>query len=154
MYTEEVQPSFPADGHIYVRVAAYAIFIREGRILLMQYKKEGRHGLWGLPGGNIDIGETIEMGLAREVFEETGITPTEYKAREIAVIHESPTEKVRHLFIAELRAPREAFTIHAEEALDLCWFELASAEFSNLAFRWPWLKEFLLQAAASPDSKL
>ena len=55
-----------------VRVSvSAAIFDRRGRVLLQQ-RSDG--GQWGLPGGSLEIGETLHEALAREVREETGLT--------------------------------------------------------------------------------
>lgn len=52
-----------------VSVAA-AIVREDGRILAIQRRDNGH---WEPPGGVLEIGETIEDGLRREVFEETGL---------------------------------------------------------------------------------
>ena len=49
------------------------IFDGQGRVLL---QKRVDNGFWGLPGGMIDIGETVEQGAIREVLEETGLQVT------------------------------------------------------------------------------
>ncbi len=49
------------------------IFDDQGRVLL---QKRADNGFWGLPGGMIDIGETVEQGAIREVLEETGLHVT------------------------------------------------------------------------------
>ena len=36
-------------------------------------------GTWGLPGGLLEVGETLEQTAIREVFEETGLTIEELK---------------------------------------------------------------------------
>ena len=46
------------------------IFDDQGRLLL---QKRADNGFWALPGGTIDIGETVEQGAIREVLEETGL---------------------------------------------------------------------------------
>lgn len=43
---------------------------REGRILL---QRRGDDGTWGLPGGYLEIGETLEDGARREAREEMGL---------------------------------------------------------------------------------
>lgn len=48
--------------------------IRDGdRILLVQRGRPPLEGCWGLPGGGIELGETVEEALCREVREETGL---------------------------------------------------------------------------------
>lgn len=57
-----------------VLVVAAAIYDKQGRILLAQ-RPEGKSmaGLWELPGGKIEPGETPEVALARELREELDI---------------------------------------------------------------------------------
>jgi ADP-ribose pyrophosphatase YjhB (NUDIX family) len=46
------------------------IFDRRGRVLLQQ-RSDG--GQWGLPGGSVEIGESVSAAVVREVHEETGL---------------------------------------------------------------------------------
>ncbi|RKT51839.1 NUDIX hydrolase [Saccharothrix australiensis] len=54
-----------------LRVAAYAVIIDDGRILLSRWLGPERPR-WILPGGGIDHGEDPYDAVVREVFEETG----------------------------------------------------------------------------------
>ncbi|MBD5785194.1 NUDIX domain-containing protein [Cellulosimicrobium terreum] len=54
-----------------IRVAAYAVIVRDGLLLLPHWRKGDRDG-WTLPGGGIDLGEHPEDAAVREVREETG----------------------------------------------------------------------------------
>src|ERR1700721_2907530 len=45
-----------------------------GRLLLIQRGHEPGKGLWSLPGGRVEPGETDAEGLVREMEEETGLT--------------------------------------------------------------------------------
>ena len=47
-----------------------AVFNERGEVLL---QKRADNGYWGLPGGKVDIGESVEQGAIREVLEETGL---------------------------------------------------------------------------------
>lgn len=80
------------------RPSAYAIIKDKGRVLLMTNKTSGK--LWP-PGGGIEINESIESGLAREVFEETGLR---IKAAELLLHKEnffyySPLDEAYHAFL-------------------------------------------------------
>ena len=46
----------------------------EGRVLLVKRAHEPLKGEWSLPGGGVEIGETLEAAVAREILEETGVS--------------------------------------------------------------------------------
>lgn len=48
--------------------------LKEGMVLLVERGKAPARGLWGLPGGAVEVGETIEEAVAREVLEETNVS--------------------------------------------------------------------------------
>ncbi len=45
----------------------------EGRVVLIKRRYEPLAGQWSLPGGTLEVGETLEAGVAREMLEETGL---------------------------------------------------------------------------------
>jgi 8-oxo-dGTP diphosphatase len=53
-------------------VGVGAVIIHEGRVLIVQRAYEPRKGDWTVPGGVLEVGETLRAGVEREVLEETG----------------------------------------------------------------------------------
>jgi ADP-ribose pyrophosphatase YjhB (NUDIX family)/ketosteroid isomerase-like protein len=54
-------------------VGVGAVIIHDGRVVLVKRRYEPLAGQWSLPGGRLELGETLEAGLAREMLEETGL---------------------------------------------------------------------------------
>jgi ADP-ribose pyrophosphatase YjhB (NUDIX family) len=54
-------------------VAVGAVILDGDRVLLVQRGQEPLKGEWSLPGGAVEVGETLEAALAREVLEETSL---------------------------------------------------------------------------------
>jgi ADP-ribose pyrophosphatase YjhB (NUDIX family) len=54
-------------------VGVGAVIIQDGKVVLVKRRFEPLAGQWSLPGGRLELGETLEAGLAREMLEETGL---------------------------------------------------------------------------------
>jgi ADP-ribose pyrophosphatase YjhB (NUDIX family) len=54
-------------------VGVGAVIVDDGRVVLIKRKYEPLAGQWSLPGGTLEIGESLEAGVAREMREETGL---------------------------------------------------------------------------------
>lgn len=54
-------------------VGVGALIFREGRVLLVRRGHAPSLGEWSIPGGALEVGETLADGVKREVREETGL---------------------------------------------------------------------------------
>src|SRR5689334_14488997 len=99
---------------------AGALIIRDGKILLIHRKKKGDE-YWVLVGGGVEIGETVEQALVREVREETGL---EVKTFDLLRVHED--EKVIHsLFCCSVEGGEPILGgPEKEEMSDSNWYNL------------------------------
>ena len=50
-----------------------AVVFHQGKVLLVKRGKNPGRGLWSLPGGKVEFGETVRTGALREVLEETDV---------------------------------------------------------------------------------
>lgn len=84
------------------RDAASAVVVRGGEVLLIERGKGGAAGLWSLPGGHVEPGETALRAALREVREETGIEASllGFLAGHEVVVPESPGTTERRYLIS------------------------------------------------------
>jgi 8-oxo-dGTP diphosphatase len=54
-------------------LAVSAAIVRDGKVLVVRRARAPANGLFTLPGGVVELGETLEDAVAREVREETGM---------------------------------------------------------------------------------
>jgi 8-oxo-dGTP diphosphatase len=56
------------------RVAVGAVVFNNKRVLLVRRGQPPSEDLWAIPGGSVEIGETLQEAAEREILEETGVT--------------------------------------------------------------------------------
>jgi 8-oxo-dGTP diphosphatase len=66
-------------------LAVGGVVIHESRVLLVRRGQPPLEGRWSIPGGILEVGETIAKGIERELREETGI---DVRVRDLIEIYE------------------------------------------------------------------
>jgi ADP-ribose pyrophosphatase YjhB (NUDIX family) len=83
-------------------VGVGAVVVDQGRVLLVRRGREPLKGDWSLPGGLLELGESLEAGVIREIREETGLTVEPLKLVELLDRIHRDGERIRfHYIIAD-----------------------------------------------------
>jgi 8-oxo-dGTP diphosphatase len=80
-------------------VAIGAIIVEAGRVLLVRRGSEPLKGQWSLPGGALELGESLTDGLVREVKEETGLLVEPVELIELLDRIHRDGERVRYHYV-------------------------------------------------------
>jgi ADP-ribose pyrophosphatase YjhB (NUDIX family) len=82
-------------------LAASAAIVRDGKVLVVRRARAPAHGLFTLPGGVVEIGETLTEAVAREVREETGmaIEPVALAGFRETIVRDADSRVERHFII-------------------------------------------------------
>jgi len=119
------------------RVAVGALVVHQNKVLLILRGKAPAKGIWAVPGGSVNIGETLQAAAEREVLEETGL---QINAGEVIysfekIQHDKAGQVKYHYVILDLEAkpldPVQILT-PADDAIEAGWFTLADLDRLNL----------------------
>jgi len=111
-----------------------AIIICNGKILLIKRGSEPGKGKWSIPGGLIELGETIHETVAREVKEETNLDAEAYKLVDVVdnVLRDEDGKIKYHYiiidFLTKLKNTDLSKLNPAEDAADAKWVPLSEVE--------------------------
>jgi ADP-ribose pyrophosphatase YjhB (NUDIX family) len=76
-----------------------AVIVEDGRVLLVRRGHEPLKGHWSLPGGVLEVGESLHAGLVREVKEETGLTVEPIELIELLDRIHRDGERIRYHYV-------------------------------------------------------
>ena len=127
-------------------VTAVALIDADGRILLAQ-RPEGKSlaGLWEFPGGKVELGETPEAALIRELREELGIDTKESCLAPLTFASHSYDDfhLLMPLFACRrwqgIPTPREGQTLAWVRAVDLRNYPMPPADIPLIPILRDWL---------------
>jgi len=80
-------------------VGVGAVVVDEGRVLLVRRGSEPLKGEWSLPGGVLEVGESLLAGVVREVLEETGLSIEPVELVELLDRIHRVGERVRYHYV-------------------------------------------------------
>jgi 8-oxo-dGTP diphosphatase len=80
-------------------VGVGAVIVDDGRVLLVRRGTEPMLGKWTLPGGMLEVGESLMAGVVREVREETGLTVEPVELVELLDRIHRDGERVRYHYV-------------------------------------------------------
>jgi len=108
-----------------------AVIICKGKILLEKRKSEPGRGKWSIPGGLVELGESAEQTVMREVKEETNLEVEQPKLIDV-VNNITPDENGRvkyHFVIVDYFVKLEGGTLKAaDDAAELRWVRFSEVE--------------------------
>jgi ADP-ribose pyrophosphatase YjhB (NUDIX family) len=82
-------------------LAVSAAIVRDDRLLVVRRSRPPAQGVYTLPGGVVEVGETLTQAIAREVMEETSLTiePVALAGYREAIVRDGDDKIERHFVI-------------------------------------------------------
>lgn len=112
----------------YPMPSCHALIIDGPQVLLVLRANPPLQGYWGLPGGRVELGETVEQALLREVREETGLEVSieRYLGYRDAIDRDE-SGRVRYHYVVQYFAARPSggALVAADDAAEARWVPLA-----------------------------
>ena len=111
--------------------AVSAALIRDGRLLMVRRRHPPNAGRLALPGGKVEIGESLGQAAERELREETGVEATANGVLTAIDLfdHDASGELVAHFVIVVVgMCWRGGVEAAADDATELRWMDLATLE--------------------------
>jgi ADP-ribose pyrophosphatase len=115
----------PDAGLTAPRVGVGAIVIKDRAVLLVKRSNPPNQGAWAIPGGLVELGETLQQAAEREIREETGLTiKATTPVHVFDFIEKDSAGRLRfHYVIVDLVAEFVSGEVSAaDDAADAQWF--------------------------------
>ena len=112
-------------------VGVGAVLVRDGQILLEKRKNEPGKDKWSIPGGLVELGETVEQAVIREVKEETGLDVEEPEQVDVvdSITKDEKSEIKYHFVIIDFFLRLRGGELRAlSDAEELRWVRLDRVE--------------------------
>jgi mutator protein MutT len=116
-------------------VGVGAIIIQNGKILLEKRKNDPGRGKWSIPGGLVELCESLEQTVIREVQEETGLVVDAPELIDVVnqtTLDESGKVKYHFVIVDYLVKLKGGTAIAASDAAELEWVLLDQVEQKDL----------------------
>jgi 8-oxo-dGTP diphosphatase len=120
----------------YPRVAVGAVVFKEGKVLLVLRGKPPAESQWAIPGGCVELGETLQEAAQREILEETGILIQAGKpVYTFDVVDRDKDGRIQfHYVIVDLAAEYISGEIRAgDDAADVRWVSSEDIQYRNVS---------------------
>jgi len=117
-------------------VGVGAIIIENDRVLLVKRGHPPLAGEWSIPGGVLEVGETLREAAVREAMEETGLEvgPSELLGVYDRVLRDADERTLYHYVLIDFLCRRISGEAHASgDADEVRWFSQAETSDLSLA---------------------
>ena len=117
-------------------VGVGVVIVEDGRALLVRRGNEPLKGEWSIPGGVVELGETLREAAAREAKEETGLEVEAGEVLEVVDrIMRDPERKIQYHYVLVdfLCRKLSGEARPAADASELCWITARELEAFPLA---------------------
>ena len=124
MNNDERSRTYPTRPYLAVSAAIF----RDGKVLIVRRARPPANGLYTLPGGGVELGETLEEAVIREVKEETAldVEPVALAGYRQAISRDTQGGVERHFVILPFAARWIAGEVALNEELgEALWLEPA-----------------------------
>jgi len=114
-----------------------ALIVASGRIVLIKRGHAPLLGEWSIPGGKLELGETVRQGTEREALEETGlrVRATELLGVFDRVVLDDAKRILYHYVLIDFLCQVVSGELQAAgDAADARWFTLEEVQALPLAF--------------------